>query len=432
MKKFIVTILAVSALFSGAGAFAASDVKTEIMYHFKPYGFIRNYAFFDTRATKALSEDIYFFIPQDRNIVLGNDVNAIPNFNYQAITTRLGLDILGYQIGDTKIVGKIEGDFYCLSSGGNVGVFRMRQSYVDLMWDGLGKNENTDLSLRIGQSWHPLAADMAHGINLETGAPFSPFNRSAQVMFNATFNKKVTLTAGILEQFQYRSAGPEGSSNKYQRRALIPEVYAGISYKDGGFLGRVGVSALTIMPRYGMSATGTKYTKRFTTVNPFVFLQYTKGMFQMKAKTVYAQSGEHMQLNSGYVIVTENPLKADEFYYTPYQSSVSFVSFQYGKKWQVLGMIGYQQNLGTTKAIAPSPLAVAETYFSGNGYVNIKNMFRVTPTILYNLGRMQFGLEYDFTDVHYGENKDAKTGLPTSNLHWVGNHRILLMAKFNL
>ena len=233
MKRIIAALISIAALLSGSDAFAGAPLKEEIMYHFKPYGFIRNYALIDSRATKALSEDIYFFIPQDQSINgAGDDINAVPNFNYQAITTRLGLDILGYQIGGTKINGKIEGDFYCLNSSKNVGVFRMRQSYVDLLWDERGKNGTTDLSLRIGQSWHPLAADMAHGINLETGAPFSPFNRSAQLMFNVTFNKKVTLTAGFLEQFQYRSAGPEGASNIYQRRAIIPEVYAGISYNQ--------------------------------------------------------------------------------------------------------------------------------------------------------------------------------------------------------
>ena len=427
MKKFLTLIVAAAAFLPGVSSYAESPVKAEIMHHFKPYGFIRNYALFDTRATKALAEDIYFFIPQDiKKVGAAEDVNAVPNFNYQAITTRLGVDILGYQIGDTKIAGKIEGDFYCLNSSGNTGTFRMRQAYVDLIWDGLGRDEDTNLSLRIGQGWHPLAADMAHGINLETGAPFSPFNRSAQVMFNATFNK-VTLTAGILEQLQYRSNGPDGSTNKYQRHAIIPEVYAGISLKSGGFLGRVGVSVLSIRPRYGYSAAGVKYNEMLTTVNPFMYLQYTKNLFQVKAKTVYAQAGEHMQLNSGYVGWLVDPVK-DIADYAPIQSSVSFVSFQYGKKWQVLGMLGYQQNLGTTKEVG----ALNTVYFSGNGYSNIARMARVTPTVMYNLGRMQFGLEYDYTMVQYGTIADNHRKIVNSGLHWVGNHRILLMAKFNL
>jgi hypothetical protein len=415
MKK-IVLLLAAACTF----VLASAEDKP---YHFKPYGFIRNYAFFDTRATKSLAEDVFFFVPLDKKMVNGNDVNAVSSFNYQAITTRLGLDILGYQVGSTKINGKIEADFYCLNSNGNTGTLRMRQAYVDLLWDELGKNGNTDLSLRIGQSWHPLAADMPNMINLETGAPFSPFNRSAQLMFNATFNKKLTFTAGILEQLQYRSAGPAGSTNKYQRHA-IPEVYAGVSYKNGGFLGRVGASMLSIRPQYGYDATtGKKYDEWFTTFNPFVFLQYTKGRFQVKAKSTYAQSGEHMQLNGGYAVCGT---KADgiSHEYTPLTSTVNFISAQYGKKLQVLGMVGYMKSLGSYKDIT------GPVYFSGNGFQAIEQMFRVTPTLLYNLGKMQFGIEYDWTSCRYGDKFGSK-GIPTDNLHWVTNHRVLVMAKFN-
>jgi hypothetical protein len=113
MKK-IVLLLAAACTF----VLASAEDKP---YHFKPYGFIRNYAFFDTRATKSLAEDVFFFVPLDEKMVNGNDVNAVSSFNYQAITTRLGLDILGYQVGSTKINGKIEADFYCLNSNGNTG-----------------------------------------------------------------------------------------------------------------------------------------------------------------------------------------------------------------------------------------------------------------------------------------------------------------------
>jgi flavodoxin len=96
MKK-IVLLLAAACTF----VLASAEDKP---YHFKPYGFIRNYAFFDTRATKSLAEDVFFFVPLDEKMVNGNDVNAVSSYNYQAITTRLGLDILGYQVGNTKIV----------------------------------------------------------------------------------------------------------------------------------------------------------------------------------------------------------------------------------------------------------------------------------------------------------------------------------------
>ena len=414
MKKIAIALAALALVPAGLSA-------QETASHFKPYGFVRNYAFVDSRATKSITEDMFFFVPLDKKEVNGQDVNAVSSFNYQAITTRLGLDVLGYQFGGTKINGKIEADFYCLNSGGNTGTLRMRQAYIDLLWDKRGHDGDIDYSLRIGQAWHPLAADMAHTIALETAAPFSPFNRSAQVMFGAAFDKKVTLNLGLIQQLQYRSSGPNGSSNAYQRHA-IPELYAGVSYSADGFLGRAGVSVLSIRPHYGYDADGKKYNEWLTTVNPFIYLQYTKGMFQVKAKTVYAQAGEHMQLNGGYAVTG---LKEDGISneYTPINSSISFVSAQYGKTWQVLGMIGYHKNLGTSKEIT-GPI-----YFSGNGFQNINQMFRVSPTVAYNIGKLQFALEYDLTAAEYGDAPD-KNFKVTENLHWVANHRILAMAKF--
>lgn len=420
MRKSIIVIAVFASLLSGV-----SYAQEQPANHFKPYGFFRSYAFVDSRATKSLTEDMFFFIPLDEKIVGGEDVNAVSSYNFQAITTRLGLDVTGYSLGDTKISGKIEADFYCLNSSKNVGTFRMRQAYVDLLWDGRNDGK-VDYKLTVGQTWHPLAADMPNCINLETGAPFSPFNRSAQLMFGATFNKTLTANVGLIQQLQYRSNGPDGSTNLYQRHA-VPEVYAGVSYKKGGFLGRAGVDILSIRPHYGYNADGVKYNEWLTTFNPFLFAQYTKGMFQVKAKTVYAQSGEHMQLNSGYA---QYKLKDDgvSWEYTPIQSSVSFVSASYGKKFQVMGMVGYMKNLGTIREYHDGNAI----YFSGNGFSNIDQMFRVTPTLAYNFGKLQVALEYDFTDVRYGQYDSDKWARPTVNLHWVANHRVLAMLKFTL
>ena len=370
IKKFVLSLIAAAAtlsLFAANDETTASDkaakraarkeaVKEHLEAHFKPYGFIRSFAFYDTRATKSLTEDLFFFMPVDAELVNGTDVNSVGKFGFQAITTRLGLDIKGYKFGNTNIEAKIEADFYCLNSGGNVATLRMRQAYAKLFWE---PSEKFSHSLLIGQAWHPLAADLCNTIALETGAPFSPFNRSAQVMYNATVGP-VTFAAGFIEQMQYRSSGPDGSTNKYQRYAIVPEAYAGISVKKGGFLGRAGVSVLSIRPRYGfITTTATtpatyttiqdingdqyeieatpaktettkldkKYNEWLSTVNAFLFLQYTGKIWQIKSKVVYAQSGEHMQLSGGYAATSEVG-DGYSLKYTPTQSIVTFLSGQ--------------------------------------------------------------------------------------------------------
>ena len=229
MKRILIALSAVLLFVPGQSATA----QNEVLAHFKPYGFIRNYGIFDSRKSKSLTEEIFYLYPMDVDYTQNEtaDKNAVPDFKYQALTTRLGLNIVGYQYNKTRIEGKIEADFYCLNSGGNTPTLRMRQAYTRLYWDKRGKKGIADIDLTLGQTWHPMAADMPHGINLETGVPFNPFNRSAQAMLNVTLWNKLVLTGGIISQLQYRSTGPAGSTNNYQKYAMIPEAYFGVSFK---------------------------------------------------------------------------------------------------------------------------------------------------------------------------------------------------------
>ena len=89
-KRLIVAVLA-SLL--AVGAFA-QDAKPQ----FKWYGFFRNYFTFDTRESTAGVEDFYYFMPKDVNYGLnGEDLNEGCSFRFAALTTRLGLDVTGYQ-----------------------------------------------------------------------------------------------------------------------------------------------------------------------------------------------------------------------------------------------------------------------------------------------------------------------------------------------
>ena len=100
-------------------------------------------------------------------------------------------------------------------------------------------------------------------------------------------------------------------------------------------------------------------------------------------------------------------------------------------------MIGYQKNLGLVGG--KEMLSNGSYYFSGNSFKNVNQMMRFSPTFAYNLGKFTFALEYNYTMVQYGGNSDGKlevgvdfnkNGTVTENLHWIGNHRILAMAKF--
>ena len=170
---------------------------------------------------------------------------------------------------------------------------------------------------------------------------------------------------------------------------------------------------------------------RKTSVLGYVYTQYTHKNFAVKAKTTFGQGGEHMNLMSGYAKVAENTDGSWE--YASLRNSSSWLSMSYGKKWQAVLFLGYVKNLGLAEELS-APLAKADVYFCGNGFPTINQMYRINPQLIYNIGKLNVGLEYQFTSVQYGEYDNGKLnkfGLADKNLHWVGNNRINLMVKFN-
>ena len=416
MKKGIILLLA--ALLTGSAAFAQ-----ETPAKFKLYGFIRNYAVADTRAVNAGTEDLYFYMPKAVDMVNGFDQNAGFNWRFVSLTTRLGLDVSGYKFGTMGVSGKVEADFYNLS--GSVPILRLRQAFMKLSWD------NSPVSLTLGQTWHPMAADMPHMNNLETGAPFNPFNRSPQVMADVKLNDNFTFTASLLYLNHYLPTGPAGKSKDYYKYGL-PELYAGITYKSGKVVAKAGVDLVNMRPYrtiadwrvQGSNAPTMEVKSLLSTVSPFVFFQYTNGLFQLRAKSILAQAGEHMNLLSGYGV---HSLNADgTIEYTPMQDWASFVSFSYGKKFQVMGMLGYMKQLGTTKDLVDNSV-----WMNNSADVHIQQAFRATPTVAWNIGKFTVSLEYNMTAAEFGSGVRNERGMFTGDKEWILNHRFICMTKFN-
>ena len=405
-KKIILAIALLAATLSAAAQETAPK--------FKWYGFIRNYAVADTRESVYGTEDFFYYVPKDVKMVNGTDLNAQKTFAFAAITSRIGLDVTGYEVSGWNVGAKLEADFYAGVSGvTGTALLRLRQAYVTLSKGGF--------SAKIGQAWHPMAADMPHVFSLNTGAPFGPFSRTPEVVLEGKLSDAVTLTGALLWQMQYTSAGPEGASANYMKYSGIPELYLGLSYKANGFTGRVGVDMLSIRPRHN---DGTrKVSDRITTVSPFIYLEYTKNLFSIKAKSIFAQAGEHMNLNGGYGVSAVN--SDGSWSYSPTRNSSTWVSLSYGKKLQGVLFGGYVRNFGTKDAL------VGDLYFSKNSFSNMRQMYRIAPELIYNLGKVAFGLEYEMTSVQYGDFGAADVyGLANQNIHCVTNHRFQLMVKY--
>ena len=240
MKKTILTILA---LILAAPVFAQEPAKTEapvkehLQNHFKLYGFIRNYFIYDSRESKSGTSDLFYYLPLDQkmNEDKSLDLNDHSSFRFVALTSRVGLDVSGYQMNNVYFGAKFEADFYAgLSSSSNANAskyfpgntsisgtaqLRLRQAYATVQWKDLPLNDEQKASvdLKIGQAWHPMAADFPHVFSLEVGAPFGPFSRPPLVQMDANLGKNWVVSAAAIWQMQYNSQGPVGASAIYMK-----------------------------------------------------------------------------------------------------------------------------------------------------------------------------------------------------------------------
>ncbi len=431
MKKFLL-LSTIAALLP---AFASSAQGETSKIQFKPYGFVRNYAVFDSRACSAGTQDLYFFCPKDiRPGEDGQDLNAIPSYRMLALSSRLGMNITGFQYGNMSLAAKFEADFYNMN--GNTAVFRLRQAYLKMNWDNLWNREDCKFSILAGQAWHPMAVDNPYAINLESGAPYRPFARTPQLALRLDFGSNFALTGSLLYQMQYLSTGPKGKSQDYIKHSLVPQLFAGVEFNNGGFTAKLGVDMLNIKPRTIDEATKKKVSDRLMVVSPSACLKYSVGKFSVNAQTVLAESGEHMNFLSGYGVSKIHEDQSRE--YTPMRSSVSFVSMKYGKELQFMAMFGYLKLLGTKDPLVGEDGLTGDDfyYFNGASASNLNQMYRITPTVAYNWSRLTLGLEYNLTSAQYGTYKEpgkvsSSNGLVSEGLHWVTNHRVLLMLKFS-
>ena len=405
------------------GAFAQEKQKPS----FKFYGFVRNYACYDTRESMTSNSEQFYYMPKDEKLnELGEDLNAQDNIMLLSITTRLGLNVNGLNFLGSKTSAKIEADFAGFSTSNTV--LRIRQAYAKMDWE--------HSKLLVGQAWHPAMGDMMPDVfSLETGAPFTPFSRSPQVRYDYE-TKNVKLTATALYQFQYTSYGPDGASFNYARNAIVPEMYLQGTIKSGDFMMGLGVDVLTLKPRQTYNTTieqtdeeGNVTTQSIekkcdeltTSITPTLFASYKKDNWGIKGRVTYAQNAAHMSMISGYAVTDVNN---GEQKYSSLNSISGWVDATYKLNLETgfftfCCFAGYTKNLGCMNEIKGG------IYMRGEK--NMDYMWRVAPSVLYTHNAMSIGVEYNPTTVGYGT-PDSKYKM--SDVHAVTNHRICAMLKY--
>jgi hypothetical protein len=378
------------------------------------YGFVRGELYANSRQNTEVVDGLFYLLPNDRMPdVNGNDLNAQPGSSFYTLASRLGMNMHGPDIGKAKSSALIEADF-----GGSAGLtflLRVRQAWAKLEWE-------SGSSVLLGQTWHPFFGEVAPQVlNLSTGAPFQPFNRSPTIQYRYSRNGFAVKAAAVY-QLMYLSTGPAGKTEDYQKNSLLPELCLGLDYGRGGFQAGAGVELLSQKPRLQSTLNGHTYrvNERITSLSYEAHARYTQGLLYLAGKTVLASNMNHTALVGGYGVSAIDAVTGEQ-QYTPFRHSTSWINAVYGKRWQGGLFGGYTKNLGTAKQL------VSEDKIYGLG-MYLDQLMSVSAQLSYNLPHWKAGVEYQAATGWYGAINLVNGTV--WNTHSVTNHRIVALFMY--
>lgn len=380
-------------------------------------GFVKTDIYWDSRQTESFREGQFYLYPKnellDEN---GNDLNAHPSFNFLNIQTRLRGDITGPDALGARTSGAIEGEFFGHSEG-DINGFRLRHAYVKLNW--------TRTELLVGQFWHPMfnPSIFPDVVNFNTGVPFLPFSRNPQIRVTQNFGGfKAYLTA--LSQVDFKSNGPDGASPKYLRNAAMPAFNLNFEYSrksENGttFLAGVAAGYKTLVPRLSSTIADTATYRVDEKISSFcgqAFVKMAMPKLTIKFAGNWAQDSYDITMIGGYAVSDIEDIMTGKRTYTPITTLSLWADVQTnGKKLQGGLFLGYSKNLGASEDI------LNNLYYSrGN---NIGYLYRISPRLIYNVGKFRVAPELDYTVAAYGI--PAKDGIPAGTQE-IGNFRFLV------
>lgn len=411
----------------------ASEKKVAVKV--KPYGFVRNYFNFDSRETYTVTGGEYNIIPYDHKWQDGVDLRAVPHAHLQALTTRVGLAIEGPEILGMQSSGKVEGDFG--GFGTNNTVLRLRLAYVKL-----SKQKDSQYSeVLVGQTWHPLSGEiMPEVLGMAAGAPFRPHSRTPQVRAIGYWGS-FGFTASLLYQLQYMNNGPTSATNSastasinYANNALLPEMFVGLNFKQGAWYAQIGLDGQRLRPRthaVGSDGKTRAVDEQVWSFTPTVYAQWVNGMWSIKCRSLLAENTSHLNQLVGYAVVDAD---ADgTWQYAPLRATITYLNLAYGKKVRGNLFLGYMQNLGSRSNLWLDPATGGYHIYmkGGEEFTHLHNIWRIAPSLSYNVKAFNIGLEYEITGVGYGNLAENGSILDDAGRHTVVDHRVCALVRYN-
>ncbi len=423
MKK---AFLLAATLFASLPFIQAQDTNKVSV---KLYGFVRNYLTFDSRRTYTVIGGEYNMQPYDVDMHDGVDLNADPTLRLQALTSRFGVALSGPSLWGWASSGKLEGDFGGFGTTNTV--LRLRLAYIKLAKDG-GE-------ILIGQDWHPLSGDiMPEVLGMAAGAPFRPHSRTPQIRTTHYWGA-FGYTGALLWQLQYMNNGPKSASDSssvasidFAHKALLPEAFLGINFNQGGWYAQLGIDAQVLRPRTHAVVAGVtkKVDETVTSLTPTLYAQYEGDLWSVKFRSLLAQNTSHLNQLVGYAVTGVN--EDGSWSYAPLRASISYLNIAYGKKVRANLFLGYMKNLGAATDLKDFVTGDYRIYMKGGeDFTHLNSLYRIAPSVSYNVKAFNLGLEYEWTACTYGDHASNGSIRLNENLHEVANHRVCALVKYN-
>lgn len=385
---------------------AGQEKKFEIEIH----GFVGVDAMHDSRASKTVRHRHLLLYPLAANRDdKGNDINSRGEFDIDATHSRFSLHIKGPSVNGITTFAIMEGDF----SGGLPGTdadFLMRHAYIKF---GYKKFE-----LITGQTWHPffIPENFPQTLNAGVGVPIHPLNRNPQLRFIYKPTDKLELSATIMEQAGFRSAGFPKGTEEAELPEFVFQMKAGGTGRIWGSL-TAGYKTLSIPYEINLQKDPTNMGSFHYSAS----LRVKSGSVVFRGGTIYGGNLTEHVMPGGVGRVTssteENPK------YKPLNTgSYWFDMGTTGKTWDPGFFAGYLKNYGASEAI--------EVIGSLGRDPNIASVMIFSPRLRYLIGsHVWVGVEYIFNKAAYGNTFTSK-GKPIDTTSYV-NHRTLLSFKYS-
>jgi len=392
-KTALAVALTVAALaFAAAPPLAAQTEEKKPAFGITLSGFVKTDIFYDTRQTVSIREGHFLLFPKAPQIGPdGDDVNDRAGFHMLSIQTRIAGKITGPDALGAKTSAYIEAEFFGMSDA-DINGFRLRHGWLKLNW---ARSE-----LMIGQFWHPMfvTESFPDVVSFDTGAPFQPFNRSPQVRYTRSFGR-LSLAATALAQRDFPSNGPDGASSTYLRNAALPEFNLKLQYaakndaRKTETVAGIGGDVMKIAPRI-VTAAGYETDESVTGVAAMAFFKQKWAKWTWKAEAIWGQNLHHLTMLGGYGVRNVVDEVRQDWAYTPVAALSLWTEIMTnGAPWQTGLFAGYSKNLGSPHEITGANYA--------RGF-NIDELYRLSPRLVYNVGKMRFAGEAELTAASYG------------------------------